>query len=136
MKGPASGWPIFSPNAFGSRSLAIDVFLRLQTFHVGFQVRPVGIIWHARESGLHFLDGFVEVTLPTVDAGHTNVRGPIIRELLRVGAINSEGFFLLFLSLQLAAVEVKLLSRCLFQRLASEFRSCILAAHGFENVRL
>ena len=64
--------------------LSIDVVFRLQTLHVLLQVGLVGIIRHGREGGLDLFDGFVEVTLTTVNTSHTNMGRPIVGELFRV----------------------------------------------------
>src|SRR5258708_5252553 len=88
--------------------LAVDIFFRLQAFHVALQVGFVRI-GRRRERGLHFFYCVVEITLAAINAGHTDMRRPLAWELLRVRTIKRECFFLLLLTLQLAAIEIKLL---------------------------
>ena len=73
MNRPAFRLAYFFLDITAAGWLTINIVLRLQTLHVFFQVGPVGIIGHARESGLHLLDGFVEVALAAINAGQTEV---------------------------------------------------------------
>src|SRR5260370_17320885 len=86
--------------------LAVDIFFRLQAFHVALQVGFVRI-GRRRERCLHFFYRAVEITLAAIDAGHTDVGRPFGWELLRVAPIKPESFFLLLLTFPLSPLSTK-----------------------------
>src|SRR6266478_1924713 len=91
-----AGWPVLFQHL--AARLTVDVILRLQSLHVILQVGFVGI-GRRRKCGLHFLHRIIEIALAAINAGHTDVRGPLGWELLRIRAKKSECFFLLLLPL-------------------------------------